>query len=88
MAEKAFDHFERDYGKKYPKATDKLTKDRDALLSFYDFPAENWQHIQTSNPIESTFATILHCTTRTKNCVSRLTLLGLVFQMALTAEKD
>ena len=88
LAEKAFDRFERDYGKKYPKATEKLTKDRDKLLSFYDFPAEHWQHIRTTNPIESTFATIRHRTTRTKNCVSRLTLLGLVFQMALTAEKD
>ena len=88
LAEKAFNRFERDYGKKYPKATEKLTKDRDELLSFYDFPAEHWQHIRTTNPIESTFATIRHRTTRTKNCVSRLTLLGLVFQMALTAEQD
>ena len=88
MAKKAFDRFERDYGKKYPKATEKLAKDRDELLNFYDFPAEHWQHIRTTNPIESTFATIRHRTSRTKNCVSRLTLLGLVFQMALTAEKD
>jgi transposase-like protein len=87
-AEKAFDRFVRDFGAKYPKATEKLAKDREALLSFYDFPAEHWVHIRTTNPIESTFATIRHRTTRTKNCVSRNTLLGLVFQLALTAEKD
>ena len=57
-------------------------------LAFYDFPAEHWVHIRTTNPIESSFATIRHRTTRTKNCVSRNTLLGLVFQLALTAEKS
>jgi putative transposase len=88
QAEKAFDRFIRDYGKKYPKATEKLAKDKGSLLSFYEFPAEHWVHIRTTNPIESTFATIRHRTTRTKNCVSRNTLLGLVFQMALTAEND
>jgi putative transposase len=88
QAEKAFDRFVRDYGKKYPKATGKLAKDRASLLSFCGFPAEHWAHIRTTNPIESTFATIRHRTTRTKNCVSRNTLLGLVFQMALTAEND
>ena len=56
-------------------------------LAFYDFPAEHWIHIRTTNPIESTFATIRHRTIRTKNCVSRNTLLGLVFQLTLTAEK-
>jgi putative transposase len=56
-------------------------------LAFYDFPSEHWIHIRTTNPIESSFATIRHRTTRTKNCVSRNTLLGLVFQLALTAEK-
>lgn len=88
QAEKAFDRFIRDYDKKYPKATEKLTKDKEALLSFYEFPAEHWAHIRTTKPIGSTFATIRHRTTRTKNCVSRNTLLGLVFQMALTAEND
>lgn len=88
LAEKAIDRFERDYGRKYPKASEKLTKDRAHLLSFYDFPAEHWQHIRTTNPIESTFATIRHRTTRTKNCVSRLTLLGLVFQMTMTAQNS
>lgn len=88
QAEKAFDQFVRTYSAKYPKATGILAKDRDTLLCFYDFPAEHWVHIRTTNPIESTFATIRHRTTRTKNCVSRNTLLGLVFQLAQTAEKS
>jgi len=86
-AEKALDAFLRDFEAKYPKAVNLLEKDRDTLLAFYDFPAEHWVHIRTTNPIESSFATIRHRTTRTKNCVSRNTLLGLVFQLALTAEK-
>ena len=86
QADTAFNRFVRDYGVKYPKATAKLVKDREALLTFYDFPAEHWAHIRTTNPIESTFATIRHRTTRTKGCVSRNTLMGLVFQLALTAE--
>lgn len=87
QAEKAFDRFVKDYGAKYPKAAECLKKDRAVLLAFYDFPAEHWTHIRTSNPIESTFATIRHRSTRTKNCVSRNTLLGLVFQLALAAQK-
>jgi putative transposase len=88
QAGKAFDRFVRDFGAKYPKAVDKLVKDRAVLLAFYDFPAEHWVHIRTTNPIESSFATIRHRTTRTKNCVSRNTLLGLVFQLALTAQQS
>ncbi|BBA34492.1 transposase [Methylocaldum marinum] len=88
QAGKAFDRFVRHFGAKYPKAVDKLVKDRAALLTFYDFPAEHWIHIRTTNPIESSFATIRHRTTRTKNCVPRNALLGLVFQLALTAEKS
>lgn len=88
QAEKAFDRFIRDFEAKYPKATEILEKDREVLLAFYDFPAEHWIHIRTTNPIESSFATIRHRTNRTKNCVSRNTLLGLVFQLALTAEKN
>jgi len=88
QAGKAFDRFVRDFGAKYPKAVAKLVKDRAVLLAFYDFPAEHWVHIRTTNPIESSFATIRHRTTRTKNCVSRNTLLGLVFQLALTAQKS
>jgi transposase-like protein len=86
QADTAFNRFVRDYGVKYPKATAKLVKDREVLLTFYDFPAEHWAHIRTTNPIESTFATIRHRTTRTKGWVSRNTLMGLVFQLALTAE--
>ncbi len=88
QAEKAFDRFVKDYGAKYPKAVECLKKGRAVLLAFYDFPAEHWTHIRTSNPIESTFATIRHRTTRTKNCVSRNTLLGLVFQLAQVAQKS
>ena len=73
---------------KYPKATDKLLADRDALLAFYDFPADHWQHLHTTNPIESTFATVRHRTTRTKNCVSRSTFLGLAFKLVQEAEKS
>ncbi len=87
QANKAFDSFLRDFGAKYPKAVAVLEKDRQSLLAFYGFPAEHWLHIRTTNPIESTFATIRHRTTRTKNCVSRHTLLGLVFQLTLAAEK-
>jgi putative transposase len=65
-----------------------LKKDRESLLAFYDFPAEHWVYICTTNPIESTFATIRHRTRRTRKCVSRNSLLGLVFQLALTAEKS
>ena len=88
QANKAFDRFARDFGAKYSKAVAILAKDRAELLAFYDFPAEHWVHIRTTNPIESSFATIRHRTTRTKNCVSRNTLLGLVFQLALAAEKN
>jgi len=84
----AFDHFLKTYGAKYPKAVEKLVKDRDALLAFYDFPAEHWIHIRTTNPIESTFATVRHRTTRTKNCVSRSTFLGLAFKMVQEAQKS
>jgi len=84
----AFDHFLRTYGAKYPKVSDKLVKDREALLAFYDFPAEHWIHLRTSNPIESTFATVRHRTTRTKNCVTRSTFLGLAFKLVQEAEKS
>jgi transposase-like protein len=76
------------YGAKYPKASEKLAKDRDALLAFYDFPAEHWQHLRTTNPIESTFATVRHRTTRARNCLSRSTFLGLAFKLMEEAEKS
>ena len=84
----AFDHFLKTYGAKYPKATDKLAKNREALLAFYDFPAEHWIHLRTTNPIESTFATVRHRTTRTKNCVTRSTFLGLAFKLVQEAQKS
>jgi len=87
-AHQAFDRFITRYRAKYPKATDKLVKDRDALLAFYDFPAEHWQHLRTTNPIESTFATVRHRTTRAKNCLSRATFLGLAFKLVQEAEKS
>lgn len=87
-AHKAFAQFVATYQAKYPKAVEKLVKDRDSLLAFYDFPAEHWQHLRTTNPIESTFATVRHRTTRTRNCVSRATFLGLAFKLIEEAEKS
>ena len=86
-AEKAFDYFREAYGAKYDKATACLDKDRDVLLSFYDFPAEHWKHIRTTNPIESTFATVRHRTTKTKGCLSRVTALTMVFKLCQSAAK-
>jgi len=85
-AEKALDRFLETYRLKYPKASECLEKDRDALLAFYDFPAEHWVHIRTSNPIESTFATVRLRTTKTRGCVSRRTILTMVFKLGLSAE--
>lgn len=85
---RAFEHFVTAYAQRYPKAVEKLIKDRDALLAFYDFPAEHWAHLRTTNPIESTFATVRHRTTRTRNCVSRATFLGLAFKLIEEAEKS
>ena len=86
-ANKAFDHFVSSYQEKYPKAVECLAKDRDALLAFYDFPAEHWVHLRTSNPIESSFATIRHRTNQTKGCVSRDTMLTMIFKLGQSAEK-
>jgi putative transposase len=88
QAEKAYDQFIWDFSAKYPIATGVLVKERAALLCFYDFPAEHWMHIRTTNPIELIFTTIRHRTTRTRICVSRNTLLGLVLQLALAALKE
>jgi transposase-like protein len=86
-ASSALDTFLNTYGVKYPKAAEKLTRDREALLAFYDFPAEHWIHLRTTNPVESTFATVRHRTTRTRNCLSRATFLGLAFKLVQQAEK-
>ena len=69
-AEAAFDAFDETYAVKYEKTAECLKKDRDPLLAFYDFPAEHWKHLRTSNPIESTFATVRHRTIRSKGCLS------------------
>jgi putative transposase len=86
-AEVAFDRFVTKYGAKYDKAVACLSKDRAALLAFYDFPAEHWKHVRTSNPIESTFATVRLRTDKTKGCLSRPTALAMVFKLAKSAER-
>jgi putative transposase len=86
-AEKAFDRFVAKYGAKYDKATACLTRDRDSLLAFYDFPAEHWKHVRSTNPIESTFATVRLRTAKTKGCLSRQTALAMVFKLAQSAER-
>jgi transposase-like protein len=86
-AYKAFDGFLATYRDKYPKATGCLEKDRETLLAFYDFPAVHWQHIRTSNPIESTFATVRLRTNKTRGCVSRQTILSMVLQLGQSAQK-
>ena len=87
-AEAAFDAFIETYGRKYEKAVECLTKDRDTLLAFYDFPAEHWKHLRTTNPIESAFATVRHRTTRSKGCLSNKTALTMIFKLAQAAEKS
>ena len=87
-ADQAFDLFLATYEAKYPKATECLAKDRDTLLTFYDFPAEHWLHIRTTNPIESTFATVRLRTARTRGCVARAGLLAMVFKLTKTAEQN
>ena len=87
-AEKAFDLFIRTYEAKYPKATICLQKDREELMAFYDFPAQHWQSIRTSNPIESTFATIRHRTKRSKGCLTRDGMLHMMFKLGQCAEKN
>jgi putative transposase len=87
QAEKAFDLFIETFEAKYPKATKCLAKDRDVLLAFYDFPAEHWVHIRTTNPIESTFATVRLRTRRTKGCGARTACLTMVFRLMQCAER-
>ncbi len=86
-AEQAFDHFLTSYEVKYAKAAECLAKDRDSLLTFYDFPAEHWIHIRTTNPIESTFATVRLRTAKTRGCVSRAGILAMVFKLTKSAEQ-
>lgn len=84
---KAYNHFMTIYGIKYPKVAESLEKDKKELLSFYEFPAEHWIHIRTTNPIESTFATVRHRTKKAKNCFSRNTILAAVYKLTMEAEK-
>ncbi len=86
-AEEAFDLFVTTFEAKYPKAVACLAKDRDVLLAFYDFPAEQWIHLRTTNPIESTFATVRLRHRRTKGSGSRVACLTMVFKLARAAEK-
>ena len=86
-AEAAITVFVEKYGAKYPRAAECLIKDRDAMLAFYDFPAEHWDHLRTSNPIESVFATVRHRTVRTKGALSPKTARLMVFKLVMAASK-
>jgi putative transposase len=83
----ALGRFVRDYQARYPKAVECLLKDQEELLAFYDFPAEHWAHLRTTNPIESMFATVRLRTAKTKGCGSRQACLTMVFKLAQSAEK-
>src|SRR3954453_15286350 len=84
----ALEAFVETYQIKYQRATNCLIKDRDTLLAFYDFPAEHWKHLRTTNPIESTFATVRHRTIRSKGCLSNKTALAMVFKLVEGAQKS
>ena len=85
-AEKAFDHFVQTYQARYPKAVACLEKDCEALLAFYGFPAGHWVHNRTTNPIESTFATIRHRTDQAKGYVNLNTMLAMLYKLWMSAE--
>ena len=84
----AFDAFVETWGVKYDRAVECLIKDCEALLAFYDFPAEHWKHLRTTNVIESAFATVRHRTVRAKGCLSNKTALAMIFKLAEAAEKS
>jgi transposase-like protein len=86
-AQTHFDDFIRTYESKYPKATVCLKKDRDKLLTFYDFPAEHWRHIRTTNPVESTFATVRLRTDKVRSCFSSKTVVTMAFKLCQCAQK-
>ena len=86
-ARKHFDDFISIYEAKYPKATECLQKDRDVLLTFYDFPAEHWRHIRTTNPIESTFSTVRLRTAKVRSCFSSKTVVTMAFKLCQCAQK-
>jgi putative transposase len=83
---KAMEQFAATYQAKYPKAVECLLKDKEELLAFYDFPAEHWQHLRTSNPIESTFATVRLRTSKTKGAGSRVACLAMAFKLVESAQ--
>jgi putative transposase len=83
----AYERFLTNYQLKYPKACECLEKDKDVLFTFYDFPAEHWPHLRTTNPIESTFATVRLRTQQTKGCGSRIATLTMVYKLGLEAQK-
>ncbi len=83
-----YDRFIALYEAKYPKACDCLQKDKDALFTFYQFPAHHWRHLRTTNPIESTFSTVRHRTRQTKGCGSRKATLMMGYKLATEAEKN
>lgn len=85
-AEKQFDAFVSTYGAKYPKAAECLQKDREALLTFYDFPAEHWKHIRTTNPIESAFSTVRLRTAKVRSCFSSKTVVTMGFKLCQSAQ--
>ena len=84
---KAYDHFIKVFEDKYPKAVECLKKDKEDLFTFYDFPAMHWIHIRTTNPIESTFATVKLRTFKTKGCGSRIATLTMVFKLTMEAAR-
>jgi len=84
---KAYDEFIALYEAKYPKACHCLAEDKEVLFQFYDFPAEHWQHIRTTNPIESTFATVRHRSRRTKGCGTRTATLAMTYKLAKEAQQ-
>ena len=86
-ADRAFDLFAETFRAKYPHAVSCLAGDREALLTFYDFPAEHWMHVRTTNPIESTFATVRLRTEKTKGSGGRTACLTMVFKLAMAAQK-
>jgi len=85
---KAYDHFIKSFEPKYPKAVECLLKDKEDLFTFYEFPATHWTHIRTTNPIESTFATVRLRTKKTKGCGSRTATLSMVFKLTMEASKN
>ena len=83
----AYERFVKEYEVKFPKAVECLRKDKSVLFTFYDFPAQHWSHIRSTNPIESTFATVRHRTRQTKGCGSRIATITMVFKLATEAQK-